>query len=165
MNRLEKIRAKRQSLDAQAVKEQNERDSLIEYYTNKIKSLEPRLKELYETARECVKNDIPLGKLRKDIIWHKEEFVSEGIYHKVGFVVSDGFSRNNPHFGIIGGGACGHDLVINHLGDIVKNPLNAVFGTWTYDNAYFDFKDKCSRFLSGFDEFERGFYNYIDNLA
>lgn len=167
MDRLEKIRAKRANLNAQAQREADERVRKVEYYTNKIKDLAPRLNELYVIARECVKNQIPLGNpthLHGDE--HYPEFVSEWWWHKPGFVVSFKPSIDEEvYFGIIGGGCDGHDLVIDYNGVIVKNPINHVVGCWTYENAHWDFCDKCKRFLDCFDKFEKGFLDYIDNLS
>lgn len=163
MDRLEKIRAKRQSLDAETQRVADEKAAKIAFYTNAIKNLAPRLQELHKVARECVANDIPLGKrTRLHGSPHYPEFVSEWWYHRAGFVISQYPSPDEEvYFGIIGGGACGNDLVINRDGVIVKNPL---LGLWNYDMAHFDFTDKCSRFLKSFDAFEKGFYNYIDSL-
>jgi len=166
MDRLEKIRAKRQELDEQKQNECDERIRKVEDYTNAIKALAPRLKELHSLATECVKNGIPLGN-RKSLHGevHFPEFVSEWWYHRPGFIVSQ-YPKPNEEitFGIIGGGACGNSLVIDKDGNIIKNPLDKVCGCWTYENAHHDFCNKCQSFLKSFDEFEKGFLAYIDSL-
>lgn len=166
MERIEKIRAKRQELDAQAQNERDERTRKVEYYTNAIKALAPYLNELYILAKECVKNGITLGNWKNlHGSKHYPEFVSEWWYHKPGFIVSQCPKPNEEvYFGIIGGGADGEDLVIDKDGNFIKNPLEHIVGRWTYENAHWDFCNKCQRFLKGFDEFKNGFLAYVDNL-
>jgi hypothetical protein len=144
----------------------DEKVANIAFYNKAIKDLAPRLQELHRVARECVANDIPLGeRTRLHGSTHYPEFVSEWWYHRAGFVISQYPSPNEEvYFGITGGGADGQSLVIDCNGTIVKNPLSHVIGLWTHDNAYHDFCDKCKRFLSGFDDFEKRFYAYIDSL-
>lgn len=166
MDRFEKIRAKRQELDEQKQNECDERTRKVKYYEDEIKALAPRLKELHSLAKECIKNDIPLGKvtyLHGDK--HYPEFVSEWWYHRPGFVVSQHPKPNEEvYFGVIGGGACGNSLVIDKDGIITNNPLNKTCGCWTYERAYHDYCSKCQSFLKSFDELEKGFLAYIDSL-
>ncbi len=166
MDRLEKIRAKRQELDDQKQKECDERTRNVEHYANAIKALAPRLNGLYTLAMECVKNDIPLGKKSSlHGMEHFPEFVSEWWYHRPGFIVSQHPQPNEEvYFGVIGGGACGHSLVIDKDGIITNNPLDKVCGCWTRENAYHDYCNKCQSFLQSFDKLEKGFLAYIDSL-
>lgn len=161
MNRVEKIRAKRAELDEQVRREENERERNIKYYTERIKALAPRLRELHDVAIECMLNKIPLGNMTYlHGSPHYPEFESEWWYHRTGFIRKG----NDVFFGKIGGGCCGENLMINKNGVIVANPLDVIIGTRTYERAYFDFCDKCASFLNAFDDFEKGFYSYIDNL-
>lgn len=164
MNRIEKIRAKRQALDAQAKSEQERKEQNVKFYTNQLKNLAPRINELMSLARELLKNDIPLGKRIKDIVY-KDEFVTEGIYHKLGFYIKyeNGFSYLIG-VGIKGGGCRGNDLAVDSNGTIIENPLDERSIRWHDDSAYVDFCGKCREFLGGFDEFEKKVFDYVDNL-
>jgi len=171
--RIEKVRAKRQALDAQAREVEEMRNSKIKHYTDAIKHLAPRLKEMMEVADEMVMNKISFGgQWLSHGIPHGDNFETNGIKHGVGFVFQyeKGWGRSLNHrlgvigVGIEGGGCCGKSLVVSKDGDIVVNPLDKVIGTWTYDDAFHDFIGKAESFLKGFDAFESRFYDYVDNL-
>lgn len=165
MNRIEKIRAKRQALDAQAKSEQERKEQTVKFYTNRLKQFAPRINELMQLAMELLKNDIPLGKRYKDLVFYKDEFVTEGIHHRLGFYFKyENGRRYLLGIGIEGGGCCGHDLAVNTNGTIIKNPLDIIIGCRDYEKAYTDFCGKCQDFLEEFDEFEKKVFDYVDNL-
>lgn len=120
----------------------------------KVESFAPRMRELMKVARSLRANLIPLA----------PQFVSEGIEHRIGFIVSGSFwhreTLNPEGFGIIGGGAFGNDIQFNEDGklcELVKD--NGMPKSWTDSDSW-----NLNRFVSGFDEFERKFYEYVDNL-
>ena len=161
MDRFEKIKEARQRMDAKALKETNEKLAMVQMYADKIRSRKDEYAELVTLADELQKNGLPIGKEERTICGtYRDSLISEGCDHKVGFV------RMGRTFGlgIIGGGCCGNDLTISADGEIVKNPLHMVVGTWTADNAYHDYVGKCRKFVGYFDAFKKEFFDYIDNL-
>ena len=162
--RLAKIANKRAQLDALASAEQMKKVQTIAYYANKLKMLAPRIKDLMEIANSLVENDIPLGQTTTELgMKYKDAFVAEGIHHRLGFF----FERLNGEnylvgIGIEGGGCCGHDLVVNDDGYMEKHP-DYNYASYQY-TGYWDYCDKCKRFLNEFDDFERRVYAYVDNL-
>ena len=165
MNRIEKIRAKRQALDAQAKSEQERKEQTVKFYTNRLKQLAPRINELMRLAGELLKNDIPLGRRQEQHFGYQDEFVTEGIYHRLGFYIKykDGYNYLIG-IGIEGGGCCGNDLVVDNNGTITENPIDEKHARWYYNKAYEDFCHKCQEFLGGFDKFEKKVFDYVDNL-
>ena len=173
MDRIEKIRAKRASMDAEADAKVQAMNDNVARYTKAIKGLKNRLNEMFKVADEMVKERIRFGGANYS---HGMEFgdvfETNGISHNLGFVFEyeKGWGRSFSHrvsvigIGIEGGGCCGSDLVIDRNGDIIDNPIDKVIGCWTKENAYFDYCKKVERFLNGFDAFEKRFYDYIDNL-
>ena len=175
MDRLERIRAKRASLDAEALEKHLQMNNKVFTLANEIKGLESRLGEMFKVADEMVKQRISFGGTHYHLgMDFGDNFETNGIDHNIGFVFKyeegRGRSTNLKYrlgvigIGIEGGGCCGNDLVIDRNGEIIVNPLNRVIGCWTKENAYFDYCDKVERFLNGFDAFEKRFYDYIDNL-
>ena len=165
-DRLSKIAHKRVELDKQADNEQRNREATIAKYTNDIKALAPRLADLMAIAAELCRNDIPLGKRTRGITgFSEDEFETDGIKHGLGFYFR--YEKGKGYLigvGIKGGGCCGNNLAVDSNGNIIVNPLERVFGCWTYDKAYSDFVGKCNGFLKRFDDFERRVNEYVDNL-
>lgn len=132
-----------------------------------VESFSPRMKELMKVARSLRANRIPLGKYSA-YLGSSPQFVSDAINHRVGFIVDSNpfWNRDvlNPvGFGIIGGGACGNDIQFNEDGKLCEvfrdNGMPGKFGVWG-DMDIRNLED----FVGGFDEFERKFYEYVDNL-
>ena len=173
MDRLEKIRAKRAELDAEADAKVQAMNDNVARYTKAIKGLKNRLNEMFKVADEMVANRIRFGGVRIHLGMESGDiFETNGIDHNLGFYFEykKGWGRRlHARIGVLGigiegGGCCGNNIMIDRNGDIIKNPLSHVIGLWTYDDAYHDFCGKASRFLKEFDEFERKFYDYVDNL-
>ena len=174
MDRLERIKAARAAMDAKAIAEIQKKNDKVARLTNAIKALSGRLAEMMKVADCMVENRMSFGGT-----WYScgmaygDFFETNGIKHGIGFVFQyeSGRGRNvNNRVGVIGigiegGGCCGNDIVIDRDGDIIKNPLDHVIGCWTKENAYYDFCSKANEFLKGFNEFEKKFYDYVDNLA
>lgn len=144
--------------------ERKAKESRIFALLTKVESFAPRMRELMKVARSLRANWIPLGKYNS---YHRTapRFVSDGIEHRVGFIVdSNPFwyqEKLNPvGFGIIGGGACGNDIQFNEDGKLCEVYRdNGMPGPWTDGDIR-----HLERFVKEFDEFERKFYEYVDNL-
>ena len=173
MDRLERIKAARAAMDAQAIAEMQKKSDKVARLTNAIKGLSGRLGEMMKVADCMVANRMSFGGTWYTLgMPHGDNFETNGIKHGIGFVFdyTRGWRDKNNRIavvgiGIEGGGCCGNDIIIDRDGDIIKNPLDHVIGCWTKENAYFDFCSKAAEFLKGFDEFEKKFYDYVDNLV
>lgn len=161
--RLQKIARKRSELDKQKLKAELTKKETIEKYKRDIKALAPRIADLMMIAHSLQQNDLNLGRVYDDHGVKYDEFVTEGIHHRLGF-----YSQNGPYatialgVGIEGGGGCGKDLVVNDEGELIKSPIAE--RSFNLDKDYQDFCDKCDNFLTGFDDFEKRVYEYVDNL-
>lgn len=162
-----KIAQKRFELDEQSKNEQQKKNAEIARYANEIHALQPRISDLIDIAIELLNNKLPLGKRKENICgFYDDEFETNGITHQLGFFFE--WENGKSFFkgiGIKGGGCCGNDLLVDRYGTIVKNPIKACFALWTYENAYYDYCKKCSRFLERFDAFEERVYDYVNNLT
>lgn len=141
-----------------------EREDLIA----KVRCLKPRIDELIETANECIEYGICINEYGKSFNYYVDEyekgtFVTNGWSHKVGFIQkSNGYYKGKrvyntiKYIGIDNGGANGcYD-----------------FRTDGYSVQYIHEKNEDDRkipsiydlkkFLNGFDEFEKKFYEYVD---
>lgn len=176
MDRIEKINAIGQKIVNAELAKKQAKFNRIKSCEEKIKSLAPRISELMDIANALSANNIPIGKLYSQTIRYNAKFISEGIDHRLGFVIE--YSPRSMHamdptgakvigFGIIGGGWYGGNLVIGKDGDIIKGGLE-------FDESMIHLKDdepykyveleKMERVIKGFDEFERRFFEYVDNL-
>lgn len=162
MDRLEKIARYREERDAEAAALERAKKSEAESLKNMIRNLMPRINNLIETASCCVENNIDIDAYGKHNYssdfdtWEKGTFVANGISHRVGF-----FKNNSKivGMGIINGGACGNiDLYID--GKYVFG-TNFFAGGLQAEPRISDMK----RFLNVFDEFEKAFYAYVDDIV
>jgi len=162
-DRLNKIAAKGAELVANANAEQRMREQTIAKYASEIKALAPRIKTLVEIAKALIQNNIPLGNKKLDTIGYKEDLVSDGWYHTLGFFYK--YESGKRHFlgiGIEGGGYAGLDMAVDENGDMVKR-IDPYYQSYQYD-GYRDYCNKCEQFLTGFDAFEQRVNEYVDNL-
>ena len=152
-------------LDTQEAERIRIRDEKIAYYKSEIKKFAPRIDEMLKVAIELRNNQIPLGVPIKDIACDKEPFVSDGIYHRLGFIdiCRDGVRTWHNAIGIIGGGYCGNDFYVDCNGEIVECAIKHGMFSYLYDPVR-DFMDKASQFICEFDDFEKRFYDYVDTL-
>ena len=167
MDRIERIRAAKAAMDAEAMAEAEKKNKNITKFTNAIKALSGRLNELMVVGDEMFKNRISFGGTFYTCgMPYGEKFESNGITHELGFIFEyyRGKRVKLIGIGIEGGGCCGNDIVINREGEIITNPLDRVFGGWTEENAYDDFCSKAAKVIYGFDAFEKKFYDYVDSL-
>ena len=165
MNRIERIRAKRQELDAQEQKRQDNMRETIALYKQKIEALTPEISEILELAKELLNNGLPLGEYVREFIGKRQKFECDGFNHTLGFYFRhEDRSRYLYGIGIEGGGCCGRDFCVSIDGEIIENPLDHVGFYRDYDSAYWDFCNKCKRFLCSFDNFRKEFLDYVDSL-
>lgn len=144
------------------------RESHICELLDKVESFAPRMKELMKVARSLRANRIPLGKYHNGPRACAPQFVSDGIAHRLGFIVDSNPFWNRDlldpvGLGIIGGGACGNDIQFNEDGKLCEvfrcSGMPGNVGSW-WDSDIRHLEE----FVAGFDEFERKFYEYVDNL-
>lgn len=164
--RIARIKNFAQERDNRIAQEQLEKQQGLIRMLEQVKELAPRMRELMDVATALYENRIPLGKM----VGYNDpstEFISNWWSHKVGFIadiVSSGIARPRG-FGIIGGGACGHDLTFS-VGGVPacvyshNNDTPGVAGrTWDDSDIH-----HLRSFIHGFDDFERRFYEYVDGL-
>ena len=178
-SRIERIKSTRKSLDKMANLKEEIANNKVEEYKTAIELLQPRLEEMFKVADEMVKNNIHFGKRLCSITgMEHDEFETDGINHGIGFVFSyekgGSFRFNGDEIrhrtavigiGIRGGGCCGEDIIVNRMGNIIKNPMDIVIGLRGKEQARSDFFGKANSFLQGFDKFEGCFYDYVDSLG
>lgn len=162
-DRINKIAERRNILDAQQRAIECGKMKTIDDLANGIKALTPRIKELITVGVALLSNNIPFGKVGGGFLNNDEEFITNGITHKLGFFFQFG-KDNSPllGIGIKGGGCDGHDLAVNAEGEFVKS-IDPYAKVYEY-NGYYDYCRKCKQFINDFDEFESKVYQYVDNL-
>ena len=179
-SRIKRINSTRKSLDEMANLKEEIANKKVEEYKTAIERLQPRLEEMFKVADEMVKNNIHFGKRIGSITgMESDEFETDRINHGIGFVFSYEQGRGGTfHFGgdaikyrtavigigIEGGGWCGEDIIVNRMGNIIKNPMDIVVGLRGKEEARSDFFGKAESFLKKFDGFEQRFYDYVDSL-
>lgn len=131
-------------------------------FENKIGELANRISELIEVANEMIANGIQLGEFVGDWNVESPKFISDGIFHRFGFVVKgqvykSSVTNHDPKIILIrgvgkcGGGCCGSDFIVDQEGIITS------WNTDVYNKGIDDF-------LTKFDKFEKEFYEYVDSL-
>lgn len=156
MNRIENIRAAAQRRDTQMENENRRISLLVQNRMGKIKALAPRFEDLMDVAAELKCNGFTLGK-RVPVGgcgFLYEEFLSNGIDHRVGFFTHNGAIIG---FGIQGGGCNGEHVVWNVRGEYIQHLSEKDWNDYTI-------KQKLDKFLNNFEDFEKRFYEYVDSL-
>ena len=143
-DRLNKIASVAENVEnaaiAKEIAKQNEKQALIDL----IATYADRIKAIIEVGSKLVENKMPLGK--------QSCFESGFINHQFGFV-TEGSRILSPDIwkiigiGSVGGGYCGNDLIANENGEVVS-----------YSGRY-----NCESWTKDFEQFEKDFYNYVDN--
>lgn len=103
-----------------------------------------RIKAIIEVGSALVRNKMPLGE--------KDCFQSNGWDHRFGFMVEGSRLFNPDKWRIVGigregGGWSGNNFTVNFEGEVVE-----------YENIY-----TCESWTEIFEEFEKDFYDYVDN--
>lgn len=156
--RLEKIKAYKNHID---MLEKERIDAVkIKYdlLIDKVRALKPRISELIETANECLEYGIEINKYainRNCYSYVQGTFVSNGMYHRVGFILNSG---HISYVGIINGGACG-------IYDFVTDGEKIAYVRQNSNDTRVPGIEDLEKFVNGFDEFEKQFYSYIDSLG
>lgn len=160
--RLQKINAFAQARDDAKARAENDFMQKCKEMKREIKKLAPRIKELVSVAQALWEKKIPLGRRTTDWAGYKDEFLSEGIHHKLGFIDAE-INGIPVYVGEVGGGACGGDFIVSVAGE---NILTSKYDREHIPDAVFskDWAGKAEGFLAGFDEFEKRFYEYVDTL-
>lgn len=154
---LDAIRAKRFAVneaerEALRAKEERRND-----FISTIKTIDERIGKLLAVANCMTENGFPLGRsCGPGLYAGSPEFISEGIDHRFGFIVS-----GNPYFtplkcvaygvGIKGGGCNGSDFIVNDEGCIIE--WNEVV-----------FERGIDEFMRRFEDFEANFYKYVNEV-
>lgn len=147
--------------DAEERKRKESYDRMCNF-EDKIGELASRISELIEVANEMIVNGLQLGDFVGDYNTKSPRFISDGIFHRFGFIVdgcvfkSSGSNHDPRNIKILGvgkcgGGCCGSNFTVNKDGVIISWNMS-VYGRGIDD------------FLSKFDKFEKEFYEYVDSL-
>lgn len=113
-----------------------------------------RLRTMLDLANAAMKAGIPI-----------EDFFSDGIRHKTGFITP---AKPNPvtACGIVMGGACGNtDLVVSPGPDGVKGRVRDSCPARINDRLVDPVTAHVERFLAEWPEFEDGFMTYLDKTC
>lgn len=118
----------------------NEKQALIDH----IATYADRIKAIIEVGSALVRNKMPLGE--------KDCFESNGWDHRFGFMVEGSRLVNPDKWRIVGigregGGWSGNNFTVNFEGEVVE-----------YENIY-----TCESWTEKFEQFEKNFYDYVDN--
>ena len=140
----------------------------LEQLMNEIRKLEPRITDIIIIGNMCREHGIPLrqyGTYRK-CTYKDGSYETDGIYHQLGFYpINKPYYKLGPndkykYIGIEMGGALGNrDFITN--GEIIADTDNDNYDT---SIKYKPSIRHCKRFLKDFEEFEKAFYEFINNL-
>ena len=125
-----------------------------------LDSYADRIREIVEVAKFCLAHNIEIGQDLRGMnfstsIKHPNDFFADSWFHFIGIICNHpSYSVYEPiGVGVREGGANGDtDLIVTESGVI------------SYNKAYGHFKYDYERFVKNFDEFEKRFLDYIDNL-
>lgn len=155
---LERVNNAADARDAELARQEEAKRKRINEKVMAINALGPRIKDMLDVAKEPDAKRFSLGKKASD--WIKpQEFVTEGIEHRMGFYVKqnaqgNGWPKHPYAFGIEGGGYSGYGLEIDEKGTIVRG----------MPSRYGSAEGKMDYVIIHFDEVERKFYDYVESL-
>lgn len=154
--RLKNIAIARQKEDEkERLAQQKKEDDIVSFF-NYVSAYGEEIGDLIKVANELMKHEFPLGK--KNNIYGTYEFISNGIDHNFGFVVSgsprfDPFNLTIRGVGYRSGGVCGEvDFVANADGVI------------EFSEYFYRTRDGITGFARDFEKFKEKFYEYVDRL-
>jgi hypothetical protein len=125
---------------AEEIAKQNEKQALIAH----IATYADRIRAIIEVGSALVRNEMPLGE--------SDCFQARGLDHRFGFMVEGNRIISPDKWKIIGIGRKGsgwadNDFLVNFEGEVIE-----------YDDIY-----TCESWTKVFEQFEKDFYNYVDN--
>ncbi len=160
MDRIERIKSYSTIIKKEETEQTKAKLNLKSELISNIQALQPRIEKIIYTANVCYDNGIDVENSGSSIYcdydggYEKGQFLTEGIYHRVGIV------KQHPYecMGITNGGACGiYDFRTNGI-DVFSLKNNNSKDNATYEPQIKDMQN----FLNNFDVFEKAFYEYID---
>lgn len=160
-NRTEELITKIKQAKANRVeafrKAEEEEKRMYDNYQAEFNKLGERINTLMTLGRTMLELSIPIGEKYYEGGFYYDKFVTDGIHHNIGFVVTHGVLEG---IGIEGGGCCGGDLCVGADGNIIKGL------PFKYRDGYYVKGEhlKMKRLLDGFQEFEEGVIKHIENL-
>lgn len=154
MSRIDDIKAFAQRRDYEQLQKEKEREEKASRLIGIILNLRGRIGELLDTATACLKNGIKISCYSdKD-----KDFVADSISHRIGFFMVFPTDKQVYTLCIKGGGCCGqYDFYTDGIKVYEKHRDNNELKT---PSIYF-----MEKFVNGFDEFERRFYEYVDSVV
>ena len=155
---LNKIKSAAETRLQEQIRKENDILTQVDEKMKRVKALGPRIYKLCELAVECLKNGISVGPPPSGVFQITDEYISNGITHKIGFIPryeQGGRAIRIIGVGIVGGGCNGKDVIWDWNGTYLGGERE-----W---NQY-RIQQKLDRFLNGFDKFENDFISYINNL-
>lgn len=164
-DRITKIKIASKKKQDEEKRKKEEYESQVNNEKEKIRQLAPRISNMIDLANACVKNNIEIYKKAPN---HRDRnlFLSDGITHYTGLIApwrTEFNGKEYKYIGIINGGACGNtDLRVNKNGKAFGWRENS-----TYPQTYSETEPRLvdlKQFLKEFDELEKEFLNFIDNL-
>ena len=160
-NRTEELIAKIKQAKSNRVeafrKAKEEEQRMYDNYQSEFNKLGERINTLITLGRKLLELGMPIGEKYYECGFYYDKFVTDGIHHNIGFVVTHGVLEG---IGIEGGGCCGGDLCVGADGNIIKGL------PFKYRDGYYVKGEhlKMKRLLDGFQEFEEGVIKHIENL-
>lgn len=142
-------------------------------YMNKIKQLQSRIEKIIKIGNLCIENNIEIGQ-RGDKRTYKDNcFETEGIKHQLGFYRNhfQGYPtykcNKYDYIGFQNGGFCGDYDFLTNGKEIIEIKQKRDHLTPPLDNTSIYREPtiyQMSHFIAEFDNFEKEFYNFINNL-
>lgn len=158
------IQRKREAEEAKIRADELELEQLMK----EIRKLEPRITDIIIIGNMCREHGIPLrhyGTYR-ECTYKDGSYETDGIRHQLGFYpINKPYYKLGPndkyeYIGIKMGGACGNkDFITN--GEIIADIDHENHDT---SKKYKPSIRHCKEFLEKFEEFEKVFYDFINNL-
>lgn len=160
-NKTEELIAKIKQAKANRVeafrKAKEEEQRMYDNYQAEFNKLGERINTLITIGRTLLMMGMPIGEKYYECGFCYDKFVTDGIHHNIGFVVTHGVLEG---IGIEGGGCCGGDLCVGADGNIIRGlPHKYCDGNYVRGEHL-----KMKRLLDGFQEFEEGVIKHIENL-
>ena len=121
LNRTEELIAKIKQAKANRVeafrKAKEEEQRMYDNYQAEFNKLGERINALMTLGRTMLELGMPIGEKYYEHGFYYDRFVTDGIHHNIGFVVTHGVLEG---IGIEGGGCCGGDLCVGSDGNIIR---------------------------------------------